>query len=219
MRTLTPEQAEAYYDRLGHWQDSQSFYEAGALAALVRHADFGSAGTVFEFGCGTGKFAFDLLQRHLPATATYVGIDISATMVRLARKRLKKFGNRATVSPATGGSSLPVANASVDRLVSTYVFDLLSASAQQHVLAEAVRVLRPGGLLCLCGITPGTTPLSRVVMAAWQWLFARNPRWVGGCRPIRAAKLLPAHAWELRHHEVVTAWGVASEVVIASPRR
>lgn len=218
MHTLTPEKARSYYDKFGAKQDSQVFYERRALETLTELADFQNARCVFEFGCGTGRFALDLLHRHLPSTARYAGADISSTMVQLATQRLAPFASRASVALVNGTPALPLKDSSVDRFVSTYVFDLLPALVQRQCLAEAARVLRPDGLLCLCGITPGITASSRLVMGVWQWLFARNARLVGGCRPARAAEYLSADAWQTRYRTVVTAWGVASEVVIATPR-
>lgn len=41
---------------------------------------------------------------------------------------------------------------------------------------------------------------------------------VGGCRPIELTTYLEGSAWELVDREVVTAWPVSSEVVIAARR-
>ena len=82
---LRPEEAKSFYDRLGKLQDTQKFYERAALHDLVAHGAFEQASAVFEFGCGTGSFANQLLSDYLPSQATYLGVDISSTMVRLAR--------------------------------------------------------------------------------------------------------------------------------------
>lgn len=216
MRTLTAEEAKTYYDKFGATQDKQTFYEDRALNALCANAAFQDAQSVFEFGCGTGGFALRLLQHYLPGTSQYFGTDISSTMVALASKRVASFAPRASVTLASE-LSLPLESATVDRFVSTYVLDLLPTSGQQQILAEARRVLRPNGLLCLAGITFGISPPSRFVMAVWQSLFARNPNWVGGCRPCRITDYLATEAWSIRFRTVVVAWGVASEVVVASP--
>lgn len=218
MRVLTANQAKSFYDRVGRKQDSQIFYERTALNALVASAALGDADSVFEFGCGTGRFALELLKRHLSPTARYAGIDISPTMVRLAAERLAPFRSRASVSPASGDLSLPLPDASVDRIVSTYVLDLLSNADARAVVTEARRALRSDGLLCIAGITHGATALSRIVMKTWQWLFDRNPVWVGGCRPTRLVDLLSPDVWHIRFHKTVVAWGVSSEILIASPR-
>lgn len=219
MPVLRTEQAKAYYDWFGAKQDSQAFYERSALELLVAHGAFDSAAAVFEFGCGTGRFALDLLQHHLPGTASYRGTDISTTMVEIARGRLAVFGERANVSLSAGAVVIPLEDHCVDRVVSTYVLDLLPPEATREFLDEARRVLRADGLLCLVGITRGTTLLSRAVMGAWQWLFDRKPSWVGGCRPTQLKTQIPVSGWTIRFHEVVVAWGIASEVVVAAPAR
>jgi ubiquinone/menaquinone biosynthesis C-methylase UbiE len=216
LATLSTEQARSFYDRFGAKQDRQTFYEAPALGALVANSELQDAESVFEFGCGTGRLALELLQHHLPATASYVGIDISKTMIGIASGRLAPFRARASAALASGGP-LPPPDASVDRFVSTYVLDLLPETLVQEVLLEARRVLRPGGLLCLAGITDGPTIPSRVVMGVWRRLFAMNPAWVGGCRPTVLTDHVSPTRWQTRFHDVVVAWGVASEVLIASP--
>lgn len=216
MPALTPDEAKAFYDRFGSRQDNQAFYEAPALDQLVANSAFEKAQAVLEFGCGTGRVALDLLARHLPPSCAYRGTDISTTMVGLAGARLAPFGARASVTLASGVAALPSDDRSVDRVVSTYVLDLLPAPAVHRFLAEARRVLRPQGLLCLVGITHGTTLLSRVVMRVWQWLYARNPSWVGGCRPTDLTELLSPSEWKVRFRTVTIAWGIASEVVVAA---
>ena len=116
-RYLSPEEAKRFYDRLGSGQDWQHFYENPATNQLFAHAGFDSAHAVFEFGCGTGAFAADLVQRRLPADARYVGLDISSTMVSLARKRLKPWSERARVYQTDGSPRIPEPDASFDHFV------------------------------------------------------------------------------------------------------
>jgi ubiquinone/menaquinone biosynthesis C-methylase UbiE len=218
MPTLTVEEARAFYDRFGAKQDKQTFYEAPALDALLANAQLGEALSLFEFGCGTGRFAVELLSRHLPPAARYVGVDISTTMVRIASERLAPFGPRASaVLAASSDPRIPFPDTSLDRFISTYVLDLMSDSSVRQVLSEVKRTLRPGGLLCLAGVTHGTTALSRVVMSVWSWLFARNASLVGGCRPTSLLEFVTPAEWDIRFHRVVVAWGVASEVLVAAP--
>jgi SAM-dependent methyltransferase len=64
-RTLSHDEARRAYDRIGSLQDSQAFYEDVATSLLLQHGDFPSARSVFEFGCGTGRFAQRLLEEQL----------------------------------------------------------------------------------------------------------------------------------------------------------
>lgn len=217
MRTLTLEEAKSYYDRFGAKQDNQSFYEAPALQALVANGRFDKATSVFEFGCGTGRFARELLTEHLPSTAQYRGVDISATMIQLASARLASFSSHATATLVSDGVVIPADNNSIDRFVSSYVLDLLPKDSVEKILNEAHRALQPNGLLCLAGLTKGVTPISRLTMRVWEWLFSRNPSIVGGCRPTQLMEHIPADKWQVQYRTVVVAWGIPSEIVVATP--
>lgn len=216
VRYLSPGQARRLYDRVGRLQDLQ-FYERPALAAVLEAGAFEEANAVLEFGCGTGRFAASLLERG-PADCRYVGLDVSATMVRLARQRLSSFGTRAIVVQTGGSMHLAFDDTSFDRVVSTYVLDLLSPADAHAFLAEAHRVLETGGRLCLASLTHGRRGLSRVLTASWRRLSARQPVLTGGCRPIALLDLLPSTSWLVEQQQIVTAYTMPSEVVVASPR-
>ncbi len=215
MSPLSIGEAKRFYDRFGEKQDKQGWYEAPALDDLISHADFDSAHAVFEFGCGTGRVAAELLSHRLPPTAEYLGVDLSATMIELASRRLSRFPGRARVTISSGDPKVPVRSRSIDRFLSTYVLDLLPPAVTREVLTEAHRVLEPGGLLCLAGITPGATALSSVTMALWRVLYAIDPFIVGGCRPIHLADYVSGPEWTIRHRRVVVSKGIASEVLVA----
>lgn len=217
MHVLTLEEARSFYDRFGAKQDHQTFYEAPALHSLIACSKFNQATSVFEFGCGTGRFALELLSQHLSSEAQYHGVDISTTMIQLASTRLTPFASRANVKLASGNVTIQVGDNSIDRFVSTYVLDLLPDESVKQVFHEAHRTLKTGGLLCLAGVTEGNTPISRIVMNSWQWLFSRKPSLLGGCRPTNLLEHLPSAEWRIQYHTVVVAWGIASEVLIASP--
>lgn len=212
---LSTSQARAFYDRFGARQDEQAFYEDPALDELVAHASFDEARAVVELGCGTGRLAARLLADHLPEEANYRAFDQSSTMVALARERLDRYPGRASVELTGGGMALPLPDACCDRYVSTYVADLLPAAEIRALVADARRLLAPGGLLCLVGLAPGEGLAARAVTVAWRLVHRLRPAAVGGCRPL---DMLPFLAdWEIGHHRKVVAWGLTSEVVVARP--
>lgn len=212
---LSRQEARRVYDRIGSLQDTQAFYEDRATDLLLLHGDFGSAQAVFEFGCGTGRFARRLLDDLLPETARYRGIDLSPKMVSLSRERLAPYADRAEVLLCEGGPPTDEPEASCDRFVSSYVFDLLPEAEIRDVLQDAHRMLVPGGLLCLTGLSTGVAGLSRFVTATWSWIQARRPALVGGCRPVDLLPLVPAPSWQVLHHAKPVAFGVTSEVLVA----
>lgn len=215
---LSHQDARRVYDRIGSLQDSQAFYEDRATNELLHHGDFGSAEDLFELGCGTGRFAQRLFEGLLSPNAHYRGVDISPKMVSLAQARLAPYGSRAQVSLVEGGVPFAEPAESCDRFVSNYVLDLLSEEDILGVLREAHRMLRPGGLLCLTGLSTGVGPLSRAVAGIWSWVQALQPSLVGGCRPVDVLPLLDEALWEVRHHAKVVAMGVTSEVLVAKRR-
>lgn len=214
---LTSSEARAFYDRFAKKQDSQAFYEDAALDDLVAHAAFEQAQSVFELGCGTGRFASRLLADHLPPSASYLGIDLSPVMVGIAASRLSPYGERARVAPSDGSMSFPSPDRSNDRVVSTYVFDLLAEADIDRAFSEAQRVLTPGGNLCLVSLTKGETLAPRIVTGLWSALFRVRESWVGGCRPIRLTSFIDRKRWSVDYHNVVTRFGVPSEVLMAHP--
>jgi ubiquinone/menaquinone biosynthesis C-methylase UbiE len=180
---------------------------------LLKYARFDAAHTVVEFGCGTGRFAEELLGKYLPIDATYWGYDVSTSMMNLSQKRLSPFGHRAMLWKFTGETSLPLPSEGADRFVSNYVLDILSAEEIRAVLEEARRMLKPEGLLCLTGLTHGKGLFSKIWTAFWNLRFALNPKWVGGCRPRTLLEFLDN--WEIVHHDVIVATGISSEVLVA----
>jgi ubiquinone/menaquinone biosynthesis C-methylase UbiE len=215
MRTLSREEARRVYNRIGVLLDSQAFYEDRATELIIRHGEFGTARNVFEFGCGTGRFARRLLSEHLPKDATYRAVDISPRMVDLAQERLAPFGSRAQVVLTDGSSPEGEASELYDRFVSTFVFDLLSENDIAAVLREAHRILKPDALLGLSSLSNGSGILSRSMARLWSAVHRLSPTLVAGCRPLELLGHLSSSQWRVRHHLRVSPFAVPSEVIIA----
>ncbi len=215
---FTRQQAQVFYDRFGSKQDAQAFYEDAALDNLVAHAAFEQAASVFELASGTGRFALRLLSKHLPATSTYLGIDLSTTMIDLATQRIAPYADRAKVIQSDGAMQFPLPDHSVDRVVCVYLFDILPEDDIRQAIAEAHRVLQPGGQLCLASLTEGVTVASRIVSGLWSLVFRLHSSLVGGCRPIRLGQYFDFANWSLDHDNVIVKFGVPTEVIVATPK-
>jgi SAM-dependent methyltransferase len=215
---VSHEQARRFYDRIGRGQDARPVSERRALDALVEQGDFRRAAAVVEFGCGTGRFAARLLRDRLPGDATYVGVDVSPRMAELAAAAVAPWAGRARVELTDGAIRLPLPDGAADRVVSTYVIDLLSPADTAAFVAEARRVLRPGGALALASLAPGRTPPARLVTRLWRAVWSLNPALLGGCRPLDLGGLLDAGAWDVTAHFPVTDWLLSSDVLVARRR-
>ncbi len=180
------------------------------MELMLRHGDFNHAASVLEFGCGTGRLAERLLSDCLPANSRYLGIDISETMIDLARKRLRPWAERGTMRLSDGSCTLLEADGSVDRVVSTYVLDLLSrGNIDLFVLAS-------GGLLCLASLSRGQGVLGSSVSSIWTQVHALSPWIVGGCRPIDLRGFLSPSLWQFKCIQLIPTKGITSQVVVAS---
>jgi ubiquinone/menaquinone biosynthesis C-methylase UbiE len=215
---LSSFEARAYYDNFGKKQDSQGFYEDPALYDLIAHTNLKDAEAVFEFGCGTGKFAALLLKEHLRSSATYFGCDVSSVMVELATQRILPYAERAKVVRSDGAIHFQLSDHSVDRVICNYVLDILSEQDMRLVFDEAHRVLKLGGKLCLVSLTKGVTLLSRIVSSLWEAVFHLRASLVGGCRPICLESYVGQEYWQIEYQKVMIAFGVPSEVLILSPK-
>jgi len=213
---LAPAVAAEAYDRIGRLQDTQAPFERPALDRLVAAGDFEHANAVFELGCGTGSLARRLHRDKLPPGCSYLGGDVSARMVGLARERVVAWADRAKILHLDGSLPLPVPDGSFDRFVATYVLDLLDSDYARRILDNAHRLLLPGGRLCLSSLTSGQSRVGRAVARAWSalWLFA--PRIVGGCRPIDITELLNPAQWSILENTTVESWGFPSQVLVAT---
>jgi ubiquinone/menaquinone biosynthesis C-methylase UbiE len=102
--------------------------------------------TILDVGAGTGALALTAAERW-PAAAVIVS-DAAAGMLELARQRLTQAADvepgrlTFTLAPA---AELPLADGSVDLVISSFVLQLVPD--RLAALREAYRVLRPAGVL------------------------------------------------------------------------
>ena len=217
-RLLSYDQARRYYDKLGAMLDTQSFYEDAAVEDLASHLDLKTCHNIAEFGCGTGRFAAEMLESLLPKDAFYFGLDVSETMVTLAKDRLARYGERAEIVQSDGTMRIDRPEGTFDCMISTYVLDLLSDDDIRNLLKEAHRVLKPGGRLGLASLTKGRTAVTGLVSSLWSGVHRISPWLVGGCRPIEVSACLASSQWHVDYNNIVSSFGLSSEIVVASKR-
>ena len=115
-------------------------------------------GCVADVGCGTGTLTIALAA----SGARVIGVDGDPEVLALARA---KAGADAVQWRNGMATALPLAGATVDRVVMSLLLHHLDAGAKRAALAEAARVLRPGGRLHVADWGRPHDPLMRG--AAW----------------------------------------------------
>jgi SAM-dependent methyltransferase len=128
---------------------------------LIRRLDLGPSRRVLDVGAGTGALIPSI--RGNGPHAAVIAVDASAGMLRATR------GHTNAPAAQADAMALPIADATVDAVVLAYV--LFHLSHPSAALADAARVLRPGGRV-------GTITWSREALttahAIWEDTLARS---------------------------------------------
>ena len=114
-----------------------------AYDALVAQAELHDEARVLEIGCGTANLTIRAKRAHPGVELTGVDPDPRA----LARARRKAQGLSNVRFEKGYAQELPYADGSFDRVLSSMMLHHLEADVKAAALAEAFRVLRPGGSL------------------------------------------------------------------------
>ena len=98
--------------------------------------------TVLDLGSGGGFDCF-LARKQVGETGSVIGVDMTPDMIALARKNAAEAGYTNVDFRLGEIEHLPVADGSVDAIISNCVINLSLDKAQ--VFSEMFRVLKPGG--------------------------------------------------------------------------
>jgi ubiquinone/menaquinone biosynthesis C-methylase UbiE len=132
------------FDRRGHgyhsiaWRVARRLYRG--VAAEVAAGGLAEGAAVLDIGTGPGHLLAEIAALRPDLRLT--GIDLSPTMIEVARQTVAGNGVRLDIGDA---ARMPYPDGSFDLIVST--ISLHHWQEPERVAAEAFRVLRPGGRL------------------------------------------------------------------------
>src|SRR5438876_1959147 len=119
--------------------------------------------TVLDLGSGAGFDSF-LAARAVGPSGTVIGVDMTHEMLAKARENAKKNGFSNVEFRLGEIEALPVANETVDVIISNCVINL--SPEKSRVFAEAYRVLKPRGWLAVADIV-ATATLPEEIRGDW----------------------------------------------------
>jgi arsenite methyltransferase len=134
-------------------------------------ADLHEGETVLDLGSGGGADVLISARRVGPAGKA-IGLDMTDEMLALARANAAEAGVENVEFLKGYLEEIPLPDASVDVIISNCVINL--AGDKPKVLAEAARVLRPGGRFAVSDVVadPDMDDATRADMAAYTGCIA-----------------------------------------------
>lgn len=133
----------------------------------IRHAGLTQGQDVIDLGCGAGIDAL-LAARRVGPTGSVVGIDLLPQMTDRGRRNAVEAGLDNVSFVTAEIESIPLDDGSADVVISNGAINL--SARKSRVLAEAYRVLRPGGSMCVADLTVDSDDLPPEVLthpSAW----------------------------------------------------
>jgi arsenite methyltransferase len=134
-------------------------------------ADLHEGETVLDLGSGAGADVL-ISARRVGATGRAIGIDMTDEMLELARANAAEAGVDNVEFLKGYLEDIPLPNAAVDVVISNCVINL--AADKRKVIAEAARVLRPGGRIAITDVIadPDMDRATREDMEQWTGCVA-----------------------------------------------
>lgn len=140
--------------------------DVGWRRRAIALARLGPAERGLDVGAGTGDLTIGLLRASDPSSVV-IALDLAPRMLAIGRRRLVRRGlSRRAVTVVGNAESLPLPDASIDRLVSG--FTLRNVGDLPRALREMHRVVRPGGRVVLLELSH---PPGRAFGAVYRWYF------------------------------------------------
>jgi ubiquinone/menaquinone biosynthesis C-methylase UbiE len=204
---VDPDEIPALYDRLSRIYDQwAALTESRARRLALQRAECADGMDILEIAVGTGQLFAQLVAAN-PHGRTR-GIDISPRMLARAHTRVRELAGDAQLEVANA-HALPFPKGTFDRVIVSYLFDLLPEESFPAVIAEIRRVVRDKGRVVVIDMTIAERRRDDL----YRWVYRLWPKLLGGCRGVRLTTSLTAAGLHVIHRDYVSQLGFPSEVL------
>lgn len=208
----TKAQARASYDRMSRSYDLfAGNFEKRLRNLALKRLNVASGEAVLEIGFGTGH-SLERIARAVGEEGRVCGVDLSAGMLAISRKRLECAGLSERVELHCGDAAqLPFPDGEFDAAFMSFTLELFDTPEIPVVLGEIKRVLKPGGRLGVVSLSrEDGTPL---MLRVYEWLHQRLPQYID-CRPIYVEQALNEVGYRIAHRENESLWGLPAKIAV-----
>jgi len=187
------EAAQSYFkEHAGEWDRIRALHvaEKEVEAAIGEALGEGPFSLLVDLGTGTGR----MLELFAPRANRALGFDLSHDMLAYARMKLERAGLAQTQARHGDLYNVPLADGVADAVILHQVLHFLDDPAA--AIAEAVRLLKPGGKLLVVDFAPHELEFLREQSAHRRLGFASSQikRWLqaAGLKVDRQRDLAPS---------------------------
>ena len=204
-----------FYNRIANAYDMiADANERAARQSGVRALQLKPGEAVLELGFGTGNEVLDLAELVGP-TGRVAGIDISSGMLTVANRKLAAAASKTPIELQVGDArTLPYPAAQFDAVYTSFTLELFPEADIPVVLAEARRVLKPGGRIGVVSMaTVRAGHKSSSLEHIYIWMHRHFPHIVD-CRPIDTERVLSAAGFNIDSVTDLEIWSMPVRVAI-----
>jgi len=166
---VPPSEIRTIFDRIAPIYDAMNSVMTAGIdarwrAAAVRACALAPGDTAVDVACGSGALTRELARVVAPG-GSVVGVDRSAEMLRVARRRGAPKGASDPRYLEADALALPLPDEMAD--AATIAFGLRNVADYAACVAQLARVTRPGGRVVILELATPERGIGRAIASTW----------------------------------------------------